>query len=234
MQASRALYELQKFDLGILRHRKRLDAIQAELTDNVAVQDAEQALAQAEQVLKPLQVQNRDLELQLQSTQSKLKNTEERLYSGAVKNPKELQEMQAEIDALKRWSSELENRSLEALLEVESAQAQVQACHTNLAAILADSASETADLLNEKRQLEAEILDFQAKRDTLAPTIAAEALALYEDLRPQKAHQAVALLTKDENCAICGIQQRGTVAKEIRRGDTIIQCLNCKRILVYI
>ena len=122
MNQGKALYELQQIDLTLIQHNKRLQAIAAQLADNAAVQTAQAAIDDAEAALKPLRTKLRDIELQVQSTRTKRETTEKRLYSGSVTNPKELNDMQNEIASLKKWLSELEDRTLEAMVEVEDAE----------------------------------------------------------------------------------------------------------------
>jgi predicted nucleic acid-binding Zn-ribbon protein len=55
----------------------------------------------AQKTLTPLQSRARNLELEIQSTSEKIRLTDQQLYSGKVRNPKELQEMQQEIQSLK-------------------------------------------------------------------------------------------------------------------------------------
>lgn len=232
MNQGKALYELQQIDLTLIQHQKRLQAIATQLADNAAVQAAQATVHQAEATLKPLRTRLRDIELQVQSTRSKRESTEKRLYSGSVTNPKELSDMQNEIESLKKWLSELEDRNLEAMVEVEDAETVLSDAQSTLAQVMNDAAVENRDLLSEKQRLESEMSKFQQKRVDAVKVIDAPHVQLYESLRPQKANQPVAHLTADDTCSVCGIRQMGVVTKEIRRGEDIIYCKNCKRILV--
>src|SRR5690606_19989334 len=120
-----ALYHLQQIDLEILRHRKRLKEIATALGDSAVVQDAQVQLTSAQEQLKPLRTKMRNLETELQTNTQKAKSTEDRLYSGSVKNPKELQDMQLEIDSLKKRNAELEELLLEQMVLVDEAEALV-------------------------------------------------------------------------------------------------------------
>lgn len=234
MNQGKALYELQEIDLALLRNHKRLQAIADQLADNAAVQSAQAQVAATESHLHPLRTKMRDLDLQIQSARAKREATDKRLYSGTVSNPKELQDMQHEIEALKKWDSELEERLLEAMVEVEDGEAALLTAHTALETVLQEAAAENTELLEEKQALESEIPVLQVRREQAVRLITAANLQLYEDMRPQKANQPIARLSKDDTCSICGIGQLGTVAKDIRRGEELIKCKNCKRILVAI
>jgi uncharacterized protein len=232
MNQGKALYELQQIDLTLIQHNKRLQAIAAQLADNAAVQTAQAAVDSAEATLKPLRTKLRDIELQVQSTRTKRETTEKRLYSGSVTNPKELNDMQNEIASLKKWLEELEDRTLEAMVEVEDAETVLAESQAVLEKIMNNVAAENKDLLYEKQRLESEVNKSQQKRIDAVNNVDEANLKLYEALRPQKANQPIAYLHPDDTCSMCGIRQMGIVTKEIRRGEEIIYCRNCKRILV--
>jgi uncharacterized protein len=232
MNQGKALYELQQIDLTLIQHNKRLQAIAAQLADNAAVQSAQAAVNNAEATLKPLRTKLRDIELQVQSTRTKRESTEKRLYSGSVTNPKELNDMQNEIASLKKWLSELEDRTLEAMVEVEDAETVLAESQAVLEKVMNNVAAENKDLLYEKQRLESEVNKSQQRRMDAANNVDEANLKLYEALRPQKANHPIAHLNPDDTCSMCGIRQMGIVTKEIRRGEEIIYCRNCKRILV--
>ncbi|MDQ7034126.1 MAG: hypothetical protein Q9P01_04625 [Anaerolineae bacterium] len=232
MNQGKALYKLQEIDLGLIRRDKRLQAIEAQLADNDAVKAAQVTVDIAEEELKPLQKNLRDLELQVQSTRSKRNNTETRLYSGSVTNPKELQDMQNEIESLKKWHAELEDRMLEVMLGVEEAESVLNDAQDTLAQVMEAAATENQDLLSEKQALISEVSHLQEKRIAAIAAVDETNLKLYDTMRPQKANQPIAKLNSDDTCSACGIRQMGVVTQEIRRSEELIYCRNCKRLLV--
>ena len=152
----KTLFKLQQIDLTLRKNKSRLDEIQQLLANDASVKKAQKLLEQAENVLKPLQVNLRDLELQVQSTKQKREASENRLYSGNVSNPKELQEIEQNIASLKRWQSELEDKQLELMLEVEDANASFEQAQENLQVVSTKAAANNQELLAEKQSLEAE------------------------------------------------------------------------------
>ncbi len=234
MDQSQALYKLQKIDLAIQQHQKRLTEIHDELADNAAVQAAQAQVKQAEDTLKPLQANMKDVDLQIKSTQQKRQRTEQRLYSGNVKNPKELQDMQQEIASLKKWTRELEDRMLEAMVAVEEAEAVLEDAQSNLREVTDAAAAENDDLLTEKQQLEDELDDLNAQRPQTVERIDADKLSLYKKMRPEKGNRPLARIKEDDTCAACGVRQNAVVAKQVRQSADLIRCGNCGRILVAI
>src|SRR5688572_14994668 len=100
MIQAEALWHLQEIELNLLRHQKRLNEIATILGDDQAVLAAQTLLADAQKALVPLRTKARNFELEIQSNGQKAQQTEQQLYSGKVKNTKEMQDMQSEIAAL--------------------------------------------------------------------------------------------------------------------------------------
>lgn len=233
MNQAQAMYRLQQTELTILRAQKRIDEIQEALENDAAMQQARQQLDDADAVLKPLRAQQRDLDHQIQSTLDKRKTTEERLYSGNVKNPKELSDMQQEIESLGRWHKELEDRLLETMLEVDEAQEAYDAAEANLEAVTREVEAKQSELIKEKNTLQSEIDAQKEIQSSVLPLIHDENKKRYNRLKPRKANQPVSLLN-GTTCTVCGVAQIDSVVQEVRRGEDIITCKNCGRILVYI
>lgn len=228
------LYKLQQIDLSLRKNEKRLQAIDAELSNHVPVQKAKKVLAAAESKLKPLQNDLRDLELQVQSTKEKRDSSEKRLYGGTVSNPKELQDIEQNIAALKRWQAELEDKQLELMVGIEAAEESLNIAHEKLKQVIAEAATSNTDLLAEKENLEAETNDLNAERETVRLQLELADLNLYEELLPKMAFHPIATLTDDRMCSICGVQQTSLHVQAIRQRDELLRCANCNRILIAI
>jgi predicted nucleic acid-binding Zn-ribbon protein len=225
------LYKLQEIELQILKHQKRLGDIATELANNASIQQAQRAVDTASQAVTPLNTKATDLNLQLQSVRSKRDATEKRLYSGAVKNPKELTDMQNEIATLQKRDAELDELLLEAMLYLEEAQGTLAKATQALKDVTTQVESEQHTLLAEKTRLEAQVKTLQAQRQEALKPISATALQTYNALRPQKANQPMALL-QGQTCGVCGIEQNSIIAQAVRKGEDLTHCKNCRRILV--
>lgn len=228
-----ALYRLQEIDLNILRSSKRLQAIAAELEDDREVAQARQQVEQAQAALAPLRTRQRNLELEIQTNNGKSKASEDRLYSGAVKNPKELQDLQGEIAALKKRNAELEDQLLEVMMAVEGAEDALAAAEAELQAATTRWQDAHRSLLDEQQALETEVTALNARREAACQPISPANLKTYQAMRPRKAHQPVSALS-GSSCSVCGVEQNRAVVMAVQRGDALINCDNCGRILVSI
>lgn len=232
MSQAQALYNLQQIELQIVNYQKRQREIKAILENDKEIIKAQAQVDQAQETLTPLRAQMRDMDLQIQSNISKREAASERLYSGNVKNPKELQDLQNEIESLKKWQTELEDRMLEIMVAVEEAEEALATAETQLQTTRDTRAKENQALTTEQAEIEQAIQQLNADRETTLAKITPENVKLYNDLKPRKANRPVSLM-REESCTICGIQQTPIVAKEVRQGDKLVMCKNCGRILLF-
>ncbi|MEQ8671721.1 MAG: hypothetical protein RLP44_25965 [Aggregatilineales bacterium] len=225
------LYDLQQIDLNMIENRKRLDEIARVLADNSAVNRAQITVDAAQKKLSPLRTKLRDLELEIQSNTQKSKSSEQRLYSGNVKNPKELQDLQQEIASLKRRNTELEDKMLELMLSIEDAESTLNEAEETLSSAVASFEAQNVDLIREQTQLKHENETYQSQRDGKIKQADAKHLKLYETMRVKKANKPISIL-QDKSCGVCGIEQTMNVVQDVLRHQDIIYCTNCGRILV--
>jgi uncharacterized protein len=231
MSQSQLLYKLQEIDLNILQRQKRLNDIIRMMNEQDTVKQAQLAVETATQAVRPHETKAKDLDLQLQSVRSKRVGTEQRLYSGAVKNPKELNDMQNELDSLDRRIKTLDSDLLEALLYLDDAQDTLKQAKTSLDAITQEWEHNNQALLQEKQILEKEVAVYKTQREEALKPITPASLQTYTTLRPQKANQPIALL-KGSTCGVCGIEQTSTLVQAASKGDALVSCQSCRRILV--
>ena len=231
MNEAEKLYQLQEIEISLLRSRQRLEAIAAALTQNEAVQAAASLVEAQQKALSPLQASVRNLDLEIRSTAEKASQSEDDLYSGRIKNPKQMQELEQEIASLKKRHSELETELLETMFAVEEAEITLGDAQSQLEAVTQNWQQEHGALLEEQAQLEARIKQLQANRKQALQDIKAESLKMYETLKPRKHNQPIALMTSG-TCGLCGVAQNLSVEREVRQGQKLVTCTNCGRILV--
>lgn len=231
MTQAQALHRLQEIELSILRSQKRLNEISALLADSRAVTEANSQVQAAQQALTPLQTRARDLELEIQSNSDKIRATDEHLYSGRVRNPKEMQDMQQEIQSLKKRNDSLEDTLLEVMMAVEEAEARLNTTQEQLKQAAAGWESQNQQLLDEQNRLKSDQTLFHQQRRQALEAVEADSLNQYNTLKPRKHNQPVAVLAGD-TCSACGVEQTMAIISETDRGVTLAKCLSCGRILV--
>ena len=230
MSKAEKLYRLQTIDLEIDERNRRLKQVKASLAGNEELQQVRQALQKGEKKLSRQRTRLRDQELKMRSLTHKIASVEDRLYSGRIKNPKELANLQEEVQYLKRREGELEDQVLETMIEVEDSEASVTEQRERLARLEEEWQETQARLSAEHDELVNRLSQLKTKRAKLQNTIEAGDLALYEDLRRRKGGLAVALL-EGELCQGCRVTLPSSKVQQARQGEILTLCGSCERIL---
>lgn len=226
------LYRLQCLDSEVAVKQHRLAEIEAASGENESLRQARQALESAQSLTKKWALRQRDLELETQGLSNKIARSEQRLYSGAVKNPKELADLQAEITSLKRRRQKLEDDLLEAMIEREEAETTRDQAQVHLDETQARWSAQQADLMVEREALQRRLAEIERARAALLPSIEASDLAAYQALRRRKGGLAVVQM-RDGACGGCGVAISPSLKWQLRQ-ETLVPCSNCERLVVRI
>ena len=230
MAASDDLYTLQKIDIMSAKVRRRLAQIQAQLGENDDVKAARAAVARREQALHDLHGSQRDAELESQTLKKRIAETEKTLMSGAVANPKELENLQQSLDSLRRHRAAVEDKAMEALLQSEETSARLQDERATLAALEAEWRAGQGELGEEETKMKRNFLILRKQRENAVAAVDKDRLAEYERMRKRKAGVAVAAIENGE-CGACHVQLPTGVVSAARNGGDLVYCTSCGRIL---
>lgn len=228
-----ALYTVQKFEIAVDEARARIEIIEEQLANDEIVGARRDALETVNKKHNQLQATIKDLELEISSLTDKIEEVNELLYSGKLKNPKELSERQDELASLQRRHKTLESRLMAALTEAEETSKEHEAAEEALNEAISRQKQENVDLIAEKKSLKEQISDHLRKRKSTMKTIPDKEYKNYRILRKRKNGHAVAPL-KGNACGLCGVSQTTKAVQEIQEGDRIMYCENCGRILANI
>jgi hypothetical protein len=231
MTSASDLFALQEIDLRRDARRAVIADIEARLGETPEVVAAREALVAAEANVKDLQAQQRRLEAKLEDLDAKMRPLETKMYDGSVRNPKELTDMQKELNHHKAARSELDDEGLEMIEAIEAATSVLVQRRTELKRAEADWQADQGDLAEEKAGAEAEYVSLEGQRNTRIADMDRSMLGLYETLRPTKAGRAVALVTRG-TCQGCRITLPTHLVQRLRAGGLLVQCPSCERILV--
>ena len=224
------LYRLQLVDSERDEKSGRLAQLEAMLGESQELLQAREAIDEATQVLAAQRTELRALELEIATLNDKLKKNQERLYSGRVRNPKELTGLHEEAGALRRRRAELEDDQLELMIVIEDQEAELAERQARLRQIESNWREEQARLLAEKERLEQQLADLDQECQQIRDRIPVADLRLYDDLRQQQGGKAVALL-KRGICQGCGVDVPTSLARSVERGEGMSFCPICNRLL---
>jgi len=224
------LRRLQETDTALDGRRASLADAETRLGETeelVALRTRTEDLAAA---LRNARGTQKDIELEAEDLRSKIASAETKLYSGAIKNPKELADLQADIDQLKRHLAAIDDRDLEALTQLEAAESEHRAAAAELEALESAWAAEQTELTERMKTLAAERDAYEVDRNEQAAEVTPDMLRTYDHTR--MTHQGRALAKLDRNlCTGCRISLPTNVVNKARAGNVLVQCPNCERIL---
>ncbi|TAK11519.1 MAG: hypothetical protein EPO32_11770 [Anaerolineae bacterium] len=225
------LHALQQLDLRLDAARARLAEIELALSQNAEVQAAQGAADAAKAAQHEQHTALRNAEAEVQAQQQKIANNQRTLYGGSVTNPKELEDLQNEAAALSRHLGALEERQLETMMAFEEAEASLASAQTSLEDTRARVADQNRAMTEEQKVLLTEVAELESDREDSLPEVAAEMLALYQELRGSRAGLAVVAISGNE-CPACGATLSAAQAQVSRSPTQIARCADCGRILV--
>jgi predicted nucleic acid-binding Zn-ribbon protein len=228
MSVSSQLFELQEVDLQAEARERAVARMTAELGDSDALRDARVGLAEEQVRLDGLATEQRSLEWEIEDISGKQANFEKNLYSGRIRVPKELTSLQQEVAALKGRRSQLEDRSLGLMEQIEASRAAVARLKADLERVETAWRARQAELgsgIEVERQV---LAGLARKQQDMAGSIDSAALQTYRALRKQKG-SAVARVEQGI-CRGCRISLPSSELQRAR-GGSLVQCSSCGRIL---
>ncbi len=174
--------------------------------------------------------QHRQLEMDLQDAQLRLEKYKSDLMR--VRNQTEYAAALREIDMAKKLIGALETQILELLETIEGLEREIrertpeiEARRQHFDVLLAECATAVERLTEELNRV-------RQQREELAQTIRPDLLARYTRLMELRDGIALAEV-RDGSCTACHMTIRPQVYADVRKGQEILTCDNCSRILFY-
>ena len=228
MGVAKQLYQLQEIELEIESNEQALARIASQLGESQAVVRTQAKLKSKQQQLEELGRQQHAAEWEIDDLVNKLTTAEEKLYSGRIKDPKELTNLQHEVDGLRIRRNQLEDKALEIMNQVELSTASVATLSNELKTLEAEWHSQQQQLSTNMEQLKTTLSDLKHERQLLSVKVDPQAIEFYQELKKQKG-RAVAKVEQGI-CRGCRILLPTTELQRAR-SDSLVQCSSCGRIL---
>jgi predicted nucleic acid-binding Zn-ribbon protein len=231
MSRLKALYDLQQVDSSLDRINSNLASIEVTLADTSALDNTRAELEEAENTLRKARSKQKDLEFEALSSEKHATDLEGKLYGGQIKGVKEMQSAQHEITTFRERRKELEDKVVEAMLEVEEAETVLKTVREKVAQVQAEWEKNTSALRQEQERLQAEIPLQKTEREKALKNVISIDLTVYEKLRAQKQGKAVAEVMQAKICSACRVELPIAKQRELKSPMTITYCPRCGRIL---
>ena len=230
MSRSKTLFQLQQYDSELDSSFRRIAEIDLLISDTTELDKLHLIQDQRKHEYDEKQNALQSAENQVADQYHKIEQNEKKLYSGAITNPKELEDLQLEYQSLKKYLSVLEERQLEVMLVSDQAMSLYNEITTQLDDLSLKKNSENEKLLIEKHKLEDQITTVEKDRTQYLRINAMPDLSVYTSLRKSLGGIAVTLM-KNSRCSSCGANIPSAIEQEARSPGNLSSCPACKRIL---
>ncbi len=229
------LLTVQDVDTRVQQARHRLETLPArsELAAlEATAADLRAARIEAETAVSDIKREVTKAEDDVQSVRARSERDNARLLDGGM-TPRELQGLQSELEVLAKRQADLEEVELEAMQRLEDAEKTLADVSARLIEVDSSRTEVATRLDHESAAIEAEVASLLAERASIADTIDANLMALYEKLREQHGGVGAAPLARGA-CQGChmNLNPGDLAAIESRPPDHVVRCEECGRILV--
>ena len=196
--------------------------------EEIQTKRADIALFRAEWSEKDKQRQEKEQLLQEESK----KATEKRMRMNRIKNIKELQALQREIDQIKLGNSQLEEELIKLLEEAESYASALRAKEEELKQLEAAWREKQGEIEAQVAGIERAVAEASALRQAIATRLNRELIERYELIFSRRGGMAVVTVS-DGICQGCYMNIPPQLWNEIIKSEKLILCPSCHRILYY-
>jgi len=224
------LARLSELDVDLDAVRARLAEIAAALKEPAELAAARAALSGREVELERWRRVQQERDAAQAQIADKLTRAENRLYSGEVRNPREVQDAERDVQQLRHQRSQAEDALLEALVAVDGLAEDCSAQTARISELAAGWESTRAHLRAEQMRLKERMAAGQARQVAVRRTVPPDLLGLYDNLRARRAGRAVAKLEGD-TCSACRVAVPPTKLESARYAEELVYCGNCGRLL---
>ncbi len=230
LQGLTQLLELQRVDDelvalqteydGLPDHRERIEREHSE---------CEEQLAAARQALQDAEAKLREAEAALQDQEALLQRLEGQQFQ--VKSNAAYTALLSEMEHAREAISEHETQILEHMDAIEQGRGQLAEAEKTIAETRARLEAERRALDARDEQCTREIERLKTLRAEVGPGVGPELLDHYERISHRR--RPAVIVVEGERCGGCrvGIPPQSFI--EILRGETVVTCGNCSRILIH-
>jgi predicted nucleic acid-binding Zn-ribbon protein len=236
MSRGAQLLELQQVEELLRQKIGAFKKIERALIEETPVARAKQAYEEAVRAERHARTQQNGLNFELQQLSDKIAAEEKKLYSGEIKNAKELVNLEVEVGMLKKQKDTLEGQVIVLMGDVDDLAKRVAIAKTDWERLEKETTAQVAMLREQQESLKKEIGRAKRKREGVLERIDVTDVEQFRYVQKIKGETlAVAQLTSGV-CTACHVEVSAAKRSSIERptDNKLITCGNCGRILVIV
>jgi uncharacterized protein len=226
------LIALQNADTNIRRLQAEIEAIpkrRAEIEKEFDQRAFE--IRELEKGRDDARTERARLETEVQEHRTKQERAERNLMSSTKQD--EYTAAIREADAARKHISQLETQILEKMESFEQAENQLKEREPEMTRLKAEMEVRIKEFEEQTRTQAEELTAIRAERERLVATLPKPMSSLYNRISARIRDGIAVAEARNGSCTACFMSLRPQVMAEVRRGDEIITCDNCNRILYY-
>lgn len=226
------LIALQHADTAIRKLQAELDAIpqrRAEIESEFDQRAFE--FKGVETRLAAAREKRAQVEREMAETRSRAEKAERDLMSST--NSKAYEAAIREIDAAKKETSKLETQVLELMETIEQAEKELAEKEPEVARMREELNARLQAFEEQTRARGQELESRRQERERTLSTLPKNMGALYNRISARIRDGVAVAEARNNSCTACFMALRPQVMADVRRGDEVIICDNCSRILYY-
>ena len=158
------------------------------------------------------------------------KAMDKRMRMNRIKNAKELQALQREIDMMRQTNGELEEELIRVMQEVDAVKAQIQTKESEMAAIQEEWRAKQKELEEQIHGIDEAVSEAATRRESIAAQVNGDLISRYELIFSRRGGTAVVEVSAGI-CQGCYMNIPPQLWNEIIRNEKLHLCPSCQRIL---
>lgn len=230
MSNSFQLLRLQQKDSQMDDARKRIAEIDFLINHDLEIVSINEKLQSVFSKISLLQKEIDKATAEIKEKQIRIEQSSSALYSGSIKNPKELEDVQNEVNAHTRAIEKKENDLLLLLCDLEFLETQKSDLTHSLGECQKRINSQNSLLYAEKNKLIALLEKYETERTATTSQIESSEMQIYMSLRERKNGIAITTLT-DDSCSACGFVLTPAQCQQAKSSAVYFYCPGCGRII---
>lgn len=224
------LYKLHKIDAALLQLKSRADHLDAGQGEAAIYKKLDAESKGIREEAGNLRKSAAEIEVREQQAESKLEKFQKQLYDGSLVNPREIENVQKEIEMLETLVVNLDDERKGVLARLEAVASEAGAAEAQMAKAKAAYAEKRDAAKVEHEALVARFREVGLTRAAAEKAVEPALLAVYASSRKKTGGTGVALVTADHRCAECGIDVPEKIREAVQSGKAM-GCESCRRIL---
>jgi len=226
------LIDLQQIDFRIAALKAEIAALPAEVRQIEAKLAGSKTRVEAAQAaIKADENARRKHESDIQDQQQKISKYRDQSLN--VKTNQEYKALLSEIEHAEAEIRKLEDKILEIMVAADTRKDELKQAEGVLKADSAENEREKEHARQQTAEDEKALAELDTQRQALRSTISDDTLRHYDRVLKLR-RSALSAVHEDQMCSVCRVMLRPQVFQDVMRGEEMMYCDSCQRILYFV